>query len=203
MKTHKMSAVVMFAAVIAALIGLNAFLMFGTRTVQAEMSPTVSVSGSIDGAQLVSPVSLISPWVTINTAGIAATADASTVTNVATQVTRSGSLSFVRARGGTNLRLMLGYDASLTVTQSPTVKVFGRSQNGTVWQLLKSVRGNLTETLTVASTDATDGTLKYTTSDINVHTWDCDGCFEIVVTIELPLTGTGTTSNCIILGKWI
>ena len=109
----------------------------------------------------------------------------------------------INRSGGTHLRIRMVYDDGLSVSQAPIVKVFGRTGSTQVWQLLKSAAGNLRETISTASTDVTDGTFNYTTPDQSIHTWDCDGCEQLLIVVETALAGTGTVNTAFLQVKFI
>lgn len=155
-------------------------------------------------ATLTCPVSASTAWKTIIDAGGVNAADAATVTDPAAEVTRSTTHIIRRENlAGTTLRLRMAYDDGITSVTSPTVKVFGRCGTDP-WQLLKNKAGALNAELTVDLTnDASDGTLNYTTPDVNTHSWDCDGNDEILVAVEIALAATGTVSTAFIQGKFI
>lgn len=177
-----------------------AIMCVGLMNAADARQPTSTIGNEFSSpGQTTIPVSGIARWKTATTAINAI--DAATVTNPNTQVTRN-TTPIIKRSGGTTLRLRMAYDASLTVSTAPVVKVFGRTGSDS-WQLLKSVRGNVSEALSVAATDASDGTLKYTTSDQFVHSWDCDGCDELIVVIETALSGTGTVSTAFVQVKFI
>jgi hypothetical protein len=93
------------------------------------------------------------------------------------------------ARAGTNLRLSMGYDQGNKPTTDPVVKVFGRT-NGKRWQRIPNLLDQTSVTLLSSSKDEGDGTYEYTAAKRDPHTWDCDGCDEILVGVEVPAAGT-------------
>jgi hypothetical protein len=132
---------------------------------------------------------------TVVAAGLPATIDNATITNPVTQITRSGTSLLTTQGRGTFLVVRLAYDAGLTAITAPTVKVFGRGNSGEPWRILRTRGGALNAQLLTAATDATDGTLDYTTPDLTTNVWDLQGCDQILVGVEAALAGTGTTSN--------
>ncbi len=141
--------------------------------------------------------SIRSAWVTVLDAGTVTTIDNASITAPATQVTRAGTHPIYLGTGaGQYVQVRMGYDASLTVTTNPVVKVFGRRSGG-AWELLPTRAGALTITLAAAATDVSDGTLKYTTPASSAVV-DMLGCDEILVGVETALAGTGTTSSAIV-----
>lgn len=166
-------------------------------TIQATNSPT-------RGYEAVAPMSMSSGWQTIVAAGGVNAADAATITNPTTQIIRSTTSIFSRHSSGTYVALRLGYDASATIATNVVVKVFGRSDSNQTWDLLIT-KGSfaLSAALMPASTDVTNGTLKYTTVTYD-NLWDCLGTSEILVGIETALTvSVGTATTAIIQAKMI
>ncbi|MGE3175854.1 MAG: hypothetical protein AB7O32_00175 [Vicinamibacterales bacterium] len=154
-----------------------------------------------------------SRWVTVIDAGGAATADnGGTVTNPTSQITLASRHPLTRdANGPPTLRVRFGYDDGATSTQDPKLVVWGRKKTGDnseAWQRLynKDPSPTTEVELTIAeSTDAEDGTLKYTAPDPRTHAYDVDGCDEFRFQISLPFTATGglTTTNCIVQAKLV
>lgn len=168
--------------------------------VASAYAPTSEVGSDVRApGQTTIPTTVTAQWRTATTA--INVIDAATVTNPETQVTRN-TTSIIKRTGGTTLRVRMAYDASLTVSTAPVVKVFGRTGTD-AWQLLRSVRGNVSETLAVAGTDVSDGAFKYTTSDQLTHSWDCDGCDQLLIVVETALAGTGTVNTAFIQFKFI
>lgn len=195
-KVSQIGATVLFVAMLA----MSVLSLLPSRA--EAHAPTTTVDSrlnAVDQGGFV-PISGVSSWVTANT--LINTADAATVTNPQTEVTRTTTPIINRA-GGTVLRVRMAYNASLTVSQAPIVKVFGRTGSTQAWQLLKSAAGNIRETLTTAATDVTDGTYDYTTPDQTVHSWDCDGCEQLLIVVETALAGTGTVSDAFLQIKFI
>jgi len=195
-KVSRIGATVLLVAALAA-------LMFNLTTNRADArQPTTTVNGvlnAVDKGGFV-PISGVSSWISANS--LINTADAATVTNPQTQVTRT-TTPIINRNGGTHLRIRMVYDDGLSVSQAPIVKVFGRTGSTQVWQLLKSAAGNLRETISTASTDVTDGTFNYTTPDQSIHTWDCDGCEQLLIVVETALAGTGTVNTAFLQVKFI
>jgi hypothetical protein len=127
--------------------------------------------------------------------GLPATIDAATITNPTTQITRAGTNLLTVQGRGTFLIVRLAYDDGLTSITNPTVKVFGRGNSGEPWRILRTRGGALSAQLLTAATDATDGTLDYTTPDLTTNVWDLQGCDQILIGVEVALAGTGTVSN--------
>jgi len=150
--------------------------------------------------EIVRPASVFGQWRNVLDAGGPAVQDAVSITNPTTQIIGATTHIISMDNGATFIALRLGYDDGLTGITDPVVKVFGRTKTD-AWQVLKTRAGTLTATLTTAATDAADGTLFYTTPDIESHVWDCFGCEELIVGIETALAGVGTVANSIIQGK--
>lgn len=152
------------------------------------------------GGTHVVPISGIALWTTVRDAGGLDSADNATLTNVATQIT-SGlvyTLDLDR-RGGTFVTVRMAYAG--TVTQNPVVKAFGRSSTAEAWQVLRTKSGSTTATIAVDGTnDATNGTLKYTTPDLDTQLWDTQGCRFVVFGLQTPQSG-GTASTAFLQAK--
>ena len=115
-------------------------------------------------------------------------------------------------RMGTLLGLRMTYNTGLTNIVSPVVKVFGRVRTLTAtgetvgpWQLLKNRLGDLSVPLTVASTDVivTASGPKATTPDPFGHYWDCQGCNEFLVGVEIAMSATGKITKAALEAKII
>ena len=180
-----------FAIVASALLGAVAAAV-------PTLSDTVALYFQTRGTTVI-PVSATTDWISAVTAGGATTADASTITAPSTQITASTRRVVGRQiAGGTGLLVRMKYDASLTVSVSPTIRIFGRTSGG-AWQTLTSRAGTVSAVLTASTaSDVSDGTYKYTTVDLAAHYFDCQGYDEFLVGIETALAGTGTTSTATI-----
>lgn len=173
-------------------------IIAGGAFARATLADTVALLFQTRG-QVVFPVSATTDWTSAVTAGGATTADASTITAPTSQITASTRRIVTRqVSGGTALLVRMKYDASLTVSVSPSVRLFGRT-NGGAWQTLTSRAGTVSSVLLAATaTDISDGTYKYTTVDLASHYFDCQGYDEFLVGIETALAGSGTTSTATI-----
>jgi hypothetical protein len=161
----------------------------------AAISQTITAYSWITPPKPTTEAAVRATYQTAIAAGLVATIDNATVTNPTTQVTRSGT-SIVRSdSGGVFMLVRLAYDDGLTAITNPSVKVFGRANLGEPWRLLRNRAGALSASLVTASTDATDGTLDYTTPDLTTNVWDVQGCDQFIIAVETALAGTGTTSN--------
>lgn len=157
------------------------------------------------------PSSISSDWVDVIDAGGLSAADNATITNPTTQITASTRHILQRNRGtGTLVQVRMKYDAATTALgTSLVIKVFGRYKdsvgNSTAWQPLYNRSSGLQTTVAIAATDVTNGTNKYTTPDPSGHTFDCQGCDEILIGVEVaPATPTGgTIANFILQAKVI
>lgn len=85
------------------------------------------------------------------------------------------------------------YDEQLSISQNPTVQLFGRSGTDGEWELLKNVADSITSTIASGGSDAfsKDGSYRYTTVDQQDNVWDCGGCNEFVFVIKDQVEGTG------------
>jgi len=192
--TSRIGATLLVFALLSLVLGPALFNVASARAPTSEVGSDVRSAGTTT-----TPTTATARWATATTA--INVIDAATVTNPETQVTRN-TTPIIKRSGGTTLRVRMGYDQALVVSQAPVVKVFGRT-GADAWQLIKSVRGNVSETLAVAGTDVTDGTFDYTTSDQLIHSWDCDGCDELLIVVETPLAGTGTVTTAFLQFKFI
>lgn len=153
------------------------------------------------------PVQIHSGWVTLLKAGQIATADngGSDVVNPDTQVD-AGNDEILDTRGRATLLLAtLGYDDELSGITDPVVQFFGRLKSeGGEWMRLQTIARAISMTMTTdTAKDATDGTLKYTTVDIQNTVIDLMGCDEVIARVVTPLGGTGATNNAILRVKGI
>jgi hypothetical protein len=160
----------------------------------------VNFRGSKDGQ--VAPCSLSSNWITvIDSAGVA-TQDASAITNPDTQITRA-AVHIIRRENhaGTTLTLRMAYTG--TPNAVPSLAVFGRSGSDG-WQRLKSKSGANAAVLThAASSDVTDGTLKYT-EVTDAQRFDCDGCDEFLIGVETAYSvSAGSTTGTLVQAKMV
>lgn len=167
-------------------------------------TPIPATDSPTRGFEAVAPMSMSSGWQTIIRAGGVNSADASTITNPTTQITRSTTSLFTRHSTGTYIALRLGYDAAATIATNVVVKVFGRSDSNQTWdRLLTKGSQAMSAALAPTATDVTDGSLKYTTVTLE-NLWDCLGCSELLVGIETALTvSAGTATTAIIQAKMI
>lgn len=143
------------------------------------------------GAQ-VYPCSVSSNWINAIDAGRVATADNASITNPDTQIVNASTHIISRDRhAGTLLKIRLAYTG--TPSTDPVLVMFGRS-GVDKWERLINKSDSTTSTLTTAvATDVTDGTLFYTqvTDD---HTFDCNGCDELLIGVQTAFNGTVTTT---------
>lgn len=150
------------------------------------------------------PFSLTSGWQSLIDAGGLIVQDAAIITNAATQITNSTRHVFNRVGQGTVLLTTMKYDAGLTISTAPVIKVFGRTGSD-IWLPVRMRNSSQISASLVNSstTDGTDGTFKYTTPDYNLQAWDCIGYEEILVGVETILAGTGTVNNAALLGRFV
>ncbi len=166
--------------------------------------PAVQLDSSRNSPTYLS--SLSCAWATVVGTGIITTQDAATVTNPAALLTANSARLFKRPNGrGTTLLLALGYDDELSGLTDPVIVVFGRRNSSDRWMVLPTISGSRTMTLTsaAATTDETDGTLKYTQADPSARAVDVLGCDEFIIAVQTALDGTGTKTNAIVQGKFI
>lgn len=148
----------------------------------------------------VAPCSLSSNWIDAIDAGGVATQDAASITNPDSEITAVTRHTLSRQNSaGTLLRLRLGYSG--TPSADPVLAVFGRSGTD-AWERLVNKSGGSSATLTTAaSTDVTDGTLKYTAVG-DGQTFDCQGCDELLVGVQTAFAGSAT-ADAIVQAKII
>lgn len=154
------------------------------------------------------PVSVISDWFPLLTAGAIDTADNSgsvirnpggitaadhNLVNVAT-VNVEGSV-------GTSLMMRMQYDDGITSVTPPVIQVFGRDNDGN-WMPLPNRALSFEVTFTPDLTnDSADGTYYYTRVDMEDHVVDMLGCTKILCTVKTALAATGTVSTATLQGK--
>lgn len=94
----------------------------------------------------------------------------------------------------------LKYDRAVTAPTSPVIAVFGRTRLSETevgsWERLSTLGSASTSTLTVDVTnDVDDGTWQYTSTSLEDHTFDLNGCNEFLVGIQTAFAGTGTVNT--------
>lgn len=160
------------------------------------MALSTTVGFDVDSiAPAMVPCSLTSRWTVAITAGGPASQDAASITNPTTQITASTRRILKRNKmNGTLVMVRLGYSG--TPSTSPIIGVWGRTGTD-VWQrLINKSSGTAPALTTAASTDVTDGTLKYTSASED-HTFDCVGCEEILIGVETAFAGSVTADSII------
>jgi hypothetical protein len=160
------------------------------------LSPNLNAIVASPRQEVVRQCSVTSYWQTLMTAGGPAHLDAAAITDPTTQIEDSTNRIFTLDNNFSGFALRMGYDDALTTITAPIVTVFGRT-GADVWQLLLTQNLTETATLTVAASDVTDGTLKYTTPSLLLHAWDNFGCNQILVGVIQALAGTGVVSNSV------
>ena len=95
------------------------------------------------------------------------------------------------AVGGEFIAVRHVYDEQLSISQNPTVQLFGRSGTDGEWELLKNVADSITSTMVQGGSDlfSADGVYRYTTVDQQDNVWDCGGCNEFVFVIKDAVEG--------------
>ena len=161
-----------------------------------------------DSGQPTFPASVSSGWKTVIDAGGMDAQDGTvpgTVVNPTTDITASDHHKFTRqVKEGTNIVLCLAYDALANVTTPGTVVVFGRKDSNDPWVLLRTRSGALSLSFTCASTDASDGTLKYTTPYIASEAIDTLGCNEFMFGVTIAhAVSSGSAALAKLLAKVI
>ena len=149
---------------------------------------------------LTRPTQIVVPWVKIiDDEGIDTLDGASPIENPDTEITNSTTHIFKVGAAGTKIRLRLKYDDGIdTFTTSPAFEVFGRNTIGSTaqpWQRLVNLNGNSIITIDhdkagsgeSSQTDVTDGTDMYTHPHPANHTFDLDGCDQILVGVVVVI----------------
>ena len=157
---------------------------------------------------LVRPTQITVPWVKIiDNEGVDVLDGASPIENPDTEITNSTTHILNVGRAGTLLRLRLKYDdAILTFTTSPAFEVFGRNGSDP-WQRLPDLCGNTIITIDKdkagsgegSQTDVTDGTDLYTHPHPANHTFDLDGCDQILVGVAVVINPNEGDKNLVSL----
>lgn len=162
------------------------------------LSTTVDVAVANHGKQLVSQVAIQSDWVSLVTAPeTAETGDAVETSKVVRPgaITRSDQRILKINSRGTNLLVMLKYNADGTPNADPVLRIFGRDKNGQ-WHLLQTTASTPSVEATITTAVATDvqndaGTYKFTTP-VEV---DLQGSLEVMVTVQTAFNVSGGTKT--------
>jgi len=163
---------------------------------------TTVVLGTGFTGQATLPGSVTSGWTTAIDAGGMDTLDDATLDSPDTQITDSTRHLIQKPkRGGTIIRLRMGYDRTTTaITTDPTINVFGRVQGSGAsgWQALRNEDGNIDVAMTTDPPNDTDdgSTFQFTVPSRTAHSWDTDGNDEFLVGTTVILAGiTGGNIN--------
>lgn len=152
---------------------------------------SIDLTPNAGHGQIVYPCSLSSEWRERNV-NLVDNQDSATITDPTALET--ATRLFTRTRDlGTIIRARLRYPSGLTTPVSPIVKLFGRKKARTgesdqIWQPLRNKAGDISVTMTIASTDIAIGSYLYTTPDLDAHSWDCDGFDEFLFGVETALS---------------
>ncbi len=164
------------------------------------LSPTLKFEDQVDGDHLPKVVyiaSINSRWIDALTDGGPGVQDASPIVNPVTEIINPTARIVLKPDAGTIVRVRLGYDDGVggPVT-SPVINLFGRTNTDAFERLMNQNRDQ-DVTLTVNLTnDVTDGTFKYTTADIVLHSIDLVACNELLIGVKTALTVTsGIVTN--------
>ena len=144
---------------------------------------------------LVRPTQIVVPWVEIiRNGGVETQDNATVIVDPDAQITNSTTSILNVGAAGTKLRLRLKYDDTITTfSTSPIFMAFGRNTIDEVaqpWERLINLCGNTLITIdhdkggsgeTTTDWDVTDATDMYTQPHQADHTFDLDGCDEIIV----------------------
>lgn len=164
---------------------------------------TALIDSALTNASPVAPVSLITPWLTVISAGQVATQDNSGVLIEPDEDISRDAFSFPTF-GGTTLLLSLGYDPALTSVTAPVLNVFGRARSTDPWRLLfnRASTPSADITLTPAASDAVTSGLAYTSVSLTNHALDAIGCKEFKVGVKTALNGsTGVETTAVVQAK--
>lgn len=124
----------------------------------------------------------------------APSSDLTTADNGGSSVTNPSALAAARimvrdATRGTIIRARMKYTG--TVTTDAVIVLFGRYSSTDYWQPLRNKSGAIEVTMTAASgTDVVDTLDKYTTPELDDHSWDCDGFDEITYAVKTATDGS-------------
>lgn len=152
---------------------------------------SIALNPNAGDGKIVYPCSLSCAWQERNV-NLVDNQDSGTITDPTTLET--ATRLFTRLRDmGTIIRARFRYPSGLTAPVSPIVKLFGRKkaltgETAQVWQPLRNKAGDISVTLTIASTDVAIGSSLYTTPDLDAHSWDCDGFDEFLFGVETALS---------------
>lgn len=149
------------------------------------------------------PISLTSNWQTIIEAGGVNVADASLITNPATQITRVTTRPFSRKGEGTTILIKLRYDAGLASPTSPIIQLFGKTTTDD-YDCVVNRAGSALSTIgmdTVNDILNPAGTFKSTLINYTTLAYDCGGFDDFLLGIARALSGTGTVNNATILAR--
>lgn len=150
------------------------------------MAATLAVNH--DGQQTF-PSSASSSWTTLAAPELT-TADngGNSITDPSAEYSETRLFKRERNRG-TILRARVIYTGSPGT--DAVIEVFGRYDNDDYWQPIRNKAGDIEVTMTSASgTDVVNGSDKYTTPDLNAHSWDCDGFNEFFVVVKTATDAT-------------
>lgn len=168
-----------------------------------------SVTDHISDSEITRPCQLASFWQVVN--GDLESQDDSGAPNPYTDSPTSNP-SVMLVPNGTTLRLGIRYTNGQSMTTDPVVQVFGRTvsplgtQDNTettnqgsvgIWQRLTSKSGNIDATFLDVSTDVSDGTYEYSASDADDHSFDLDGCNQVLVLVKTAAGGLTGDVHCI------
>lgn len=154
------------------------------------------------------PSSFSSAWVTVIDAGGMDARDgavAGTVVNPTLDITASDHHILTRDKWkGTYVVPCLAYSTAATVSAAGTIVCFGRKASGDPWVLLRTKNGALSLAFTTAATDASDGTLSYTTPTLSSDPFDVTGCDEIIFGVTVAhAVSAGSAAVAKLLAKVI
>ncbi len=159
-----------------------------------------STSLGTTNATLVAPISITASWFTAVAATGPNTQDAANITSPTTEITSAVHYQIKTMGRASRATFRLKYDRAVTAPTSPVIAVFGRTRLSETevgsWERLSTLGSASTSTLTVDVTnDVDDGTWQYTSTSLEDHTFDLNGCNEFLVGIQTAFAGTGTVNT--------
>lgn len=153
------------------------------------------------GGPRVAPNAIRGRLHTVVKSGGPAVRDAESITRPDTQIVHASRVIVELAITGTYLALVLGYDKDLVPIAAPVIKLFGRYGKDERWELLRNMAEEVSAEFVPNDDDVSDGVLCYTTVHMADHVWDLGRVNEVIVGIQIPLSGSGRTDNSVIQAR--
>ena len=149
-------------------------------TIYGSYHSPLRLSGN--AGRMILPASMMSNWVTVNSAPT--TADATPVIDPFA-ITRAAVIPLAVNGNGTSVLFRMKYTKATPPTVDPVVQVFGLDANNIPMKLVDADGTHLLTCVEAATTDATDGTSSYTAH----HSLDCAGSVLLYFTIGTLSSG--------------